>query len=83
MEVFMTHSERAKWLFRLLILCLFSTLILPSAKVANWLEWEDGLRVICFLMGFWGSAITFVCLLVAIFGQDKKVDEEEKEGAAS
>jgi uncharacterized membrane protein len=75
----MTRAERVKWLFRLLILCLFVGFILPSPLISGRLGWVDDMRVVSAVGGIIGSIITFLVLLCVITDEDEKTDEKEKE----
>jgi len=76
----MTRKERVKWLFALLILCLFTAVVLPSPKIMTWLGWTgDGMQTLCVLGGAFGSIITFLVLLCVVTDKDGKTEDEAEE----
>jgi len=57
----MTKSERVKWLFRTLVLCLFVLFVLPSPRFMAFLGFTTGeMSGLCIIMGSFGSFITLL-----------------------
>jgi hypothetical protein len=76
----MTRAERVKWLFMLLVLCLFVAVVLPSPKIMHWLGWVGkDMPTLCVLGGAFGTIITFLVFLCVVTDKDEKNEDEEKE----